>query len=64
MSEDHLTRLVNRNLELRAFLARLIDPEDLGHAVPPEVRAEALRVLIPSATVKPDGTKQETRLER
>lgn len=54
MVDDHLTRLVNRNLELRQFLLRLIDPDDLGHAVPQHVREEALRVLVPSATVSPD----------
>jgi hypothetical protein len=58
MTEAPLTRYVTRNVELRAFILRLIDPEDLGHAVPQHVREEALRVLVPSATVKPDGPKQ------
>jgi hypothetical protein len=35
---DLLTRLVTKNVELRGFLLRLLDPEDLGHAVTPEVR--------------------------
>lgn len=42
-----LERLVNRNMELRAFIIRLLDPEDLGHAVSDEVRQaarDALRV--------------------
>lgn len=42
-----LERLVNRNMELRAFVIRLLDPEDLGHAVSNEVRQaarDALRV--------------------
>lgn len=42
-----LERLVNRNMELRAFIIRLLDPEDLGHAVSAEVRQaarDALRV--------------------
>lgn len=31
-------RLALRNVELRSFLLRLIDPDDLGHAVSQEVR--------------------------
>lgn len=31
-------RLAERNTRLRAFLLRLTDPEDLGHAVSHEVR--------------------------
>lgn len=31
-------RLAHRNIELRSFLLRLIDPDDLGHAVTQEVR--------------------------
>lgn len=60
MTEDHLTRLVNRNMELRSFLLRLIDPDDLGHAVPQHVRQEALRVLVPSATVSPDEDRKNS----
>lgn len=33
------------NKQLCAFLARLLDPEDLGHAVTAEVRREARRQL-------------------
>lgn len=40
--EAAATRLAERNVRLRAFLLRLIDPEDLGHAVSPEVRRLAL----------------------
>lgn len=42
-----IERLVNRNMELRTFIIRLLDPEDLGHAVSDEVRQaarDALRV--------------------
>jgi hypothetical protein len=60
---DPLEKLVNRNIQLRAFILRIMDPEDLGHAVSMEVREEALRVLVPSATVSPDGTKQAPRLD-
>jgi hypothetical protein len=35
---DFMERLVARNAELRALLERLLDPEDLGHAVSEEVR--------------------------
>lgn len=31
-------RITEHNVMLRAFLLRLIDPEDLGHAVTNEVR--------------------------
>lgn len=51
----HMERLVERNLQLRAFLLRLTDPDDLGHAVSAEVRAQAMSVLrvgVPSGTVK------------
>ena len=36
---DLLERLVDRNMALRGLLIRLLDPEDLGHAVGAEVRA-------------------------
>ena len=42
---DVIARLVERNVELRAFLLRLLDPEDLGHTVTQEVRAEVRRAL-------------------
>ena len=38
------------NIELRCLLLRLIDPDDLGHAVSNEVRAEIVRVLNTSKT--------------
>ncbi len=41
-----------RNVMLRAFLLRLLDPEDLGHAVTAEVRHEALRLLTPSRSTE------------
>lgn len=31
-------QIAYRNIELRRFLLRLTDPDDLGHAVTPEVR--------------------------
>lgn len=43
--EAAATRLADRNVCLRAFLLRLIDPEDLGHAVSPEVRNGAMHAL-------------------
>lgn len=61
---DQLERIVNRNVQLRAFLLRLLDPEDLAHAVSAEVRREALRLLVPSATMPTDGTEQAPRLDR
>lgn len=40
-------RIAEHNVRLRSFLLRLLDPEDLGHAVTPEVRelARALTVM-------------------
>jgi hypothetical protein len=34
------------NVLLRCFLLRLLDPEDLGHAVTKEVRKEALELVV------------------
>jgi hypothetical protein len=34
------------NVLLRCFLLRLLDPEDLGHAVTEEVRKEALELVV------------------
>lgn len=34
-------RITDHNIKLRTFLLRLLDPEDLGHAVTNEVRALA-----------------------
>jgi hypothetical protein len=31
-------RIADHNVRLRSFLLRLLDPDDLGHAVTPEVR--------------------------
>ena len=39
------TRLAQRNAEMRAVLVRLLDPEDLGHAVSGEVRRLVSGVL-------------------
>jgi DNA polymerase II small subunit/DNA polymerase delta subunit B len=62
-TDDQITRLVTRNMELRAFLLRVLDPEDLGHAVSVEVREaarQALRIPVPSATIDINGPKQVT----
>lgn len=43
-------RITAHNVQLRSFLLRLLDPEDLGHAVTPEVRALArTHVVTPRA---------------
>lgn len=48
-----LQRLVDRNVQLRAFALRLLDPEDLGHAAGREVREAAREVLnLPPAEVR------------
>lgn len=36
--------LADHNVKLRSFMLRLNDPEDLGHAVPEEVRQMALKL--------------------
>jgi hypothetical protein len=38
-------RLAAHNVALRTFLLRLLEPEDLGHAVTQEVRDEARRLV-------------------
>ena len=38
-------RIAAHNVALRSFLLRLLDPEDLGHAVTPEVREKASGLL-------------------
>lgn len=38
-------RIADHNVRLRSFLLRLLDPEDLGHAVTPEVRERAKELL-------------------
>lgn len=43
-SELAASRLATNN-KLCAFLERLLDPEDLGHAVTPEVRREVSRLI-------------------
>lgn len=46
---DHTTAaaeaIAARNVTLRAFILRLLDPEDFGHAVTPEVRQAARAAL-------------------
>ena len=42
---DTLERLAERNAQLRQFALRLLDPEDLGYAVTPEVRDCAREAL-------------------
>ena len=48
-----------RNVRLRSFLLRLLDPEDLGHAVSHEVRQEALRLLLPPKHTSLGQDRQE-----
>ena len=38
-------RIAAHNVALRSFLLRLLDPEDLGHAVSHEVRQKATSLL-------------------
>ena len=38
-------RITAHNVALRSFILRLLDPEDLGHAVSPEVRQKAGTLL-------------------
>lgn len=38
-------RIADHNVQLRTFLLRLLDPEDLGHAVTLEVRQKAQSLL-------------------
>ena len=40
------------NVLLRYFLLRLLDPEDLGHAVSEEVRKEALELVVSQRKTK------------
>lgn len=37
--------IANRNVQLRTFLLRLLDPEDLGHCTTDEVRQMILALL-------------------
>lgn len=38
-------RITEHNVAMRAFLLRLLDPDDLGHAVSPEVRKRASELI-------------------
>lgn len=38
-------RIAEHNVQLRSFLLRLLDPDDLGHAVSAEVRSLASRII-------------------
>lgn len=38
-------RIADHNIRLRSFLLRLLDPEDLGHAVTNEVRRLASELV-------------------
>jgi predicted nucleotide-binding protein len=40
-----LERIVDRNIQLRAFALRLLTPEDLGYAATPEIRDAARQAL-------------------
>jgi len=39
-------RIADRNVALRSFLLRLLNPDDLGHAVTQEVRTLVSRELL------------------
>lgn len=43
--EKAAQRLADHNVRLRTFLLRLLDPDDLGHAVTPEVRKLASELV-------------------
>lgn len=45
MNEITPLDILLENSNLRAFIRRLVHPEDLGHAVTPEVRQLAAKVL-------------------
>lgn len=51
--EAAATELAERNVALRAFLLRLTDPEDLGHAVSAEVRQLALELAANQGKASP-----------
>lgn len=38
-------RIADHNIRLRTFLLRLLNPDDLGHAVTPEVRKLASELV-------------------
>lgn len=42
---DSLSRLVDRNITMRAFLLRFLDPEDLGYTVNEALRDEVRALL-------------------
>lgn len=54
-----------RNVQLRTFLLRLLDPDDLGHSVTPEVRRLVNELLLPPCIPKAqDALSQELPLNR
>ena len=44
--QDAAENIAKRNVQLRSFLLRLTDPEDLGHAVSAEVRSMASALVL------------------
>lgn len=40
-----IDKIKEENKSMRLFLSRLLDPEDLGYAVTPEVRLKTYRIL-------------------
>jgi hypothetical protein len=38
-------RITEHNVSMRSFLLRLLDPDDLGHAVTAEVRQRAIELV-------------------
>lgn len=44
--QDAADSIAMRNVQLRSFLLRLLDPNDLGHSVTQEVRDAVQKVLL------------------
>ena len=44
--QDAADNIAMRNVQLRSFLLRLLDPNDLGHSVTQEVRDAVQKVLL------------------
>jgi hypothetical protein len=44
--QDAADSIAMRNVQLRSFLLRLLDPHDLGHSVSQEVRDAVQKVLL------------------
>ena len=44
--QDAADSIAMRNVQLRSFLLRLLDPDDLGHSVSQEVRDAVQKILL------------------